>query len=324
MTLMRSLASIALVLAGAVLVGSSACGGGDGGSGESATGADGGGPGSEGGGGGPGSEGGAAVDGSAQDPPPVPSPGCGPANAPTGLLSGETITVGSETRTYELFVPPSYDGKRAFPLVFVFHGDGGTGAGIRSQFDLEAASQQGAIFVYPDGVGQTWRFDDAAGLAKDVPFVDQLISKLGKSHCTDTKRRFAVGFSRGAYFANQLGCFSTSGLRGVVAHAGGGPFGVDGSGTTFPNGQLLCPQPPTAALQVIGTNDDVAEAQKARDHWQRVNACASSTSPYAPSPCVAYDGCAPDRDEIYCEIPGLGHTIWSRGAEVTWGFIRSK
>jgi polyhydroxybutyrate depolymerase len=322
MALMRSFVLCAAVaLGGALAVSASAC---------SSDGASSGGPGqvgSDGGGGDGGgttSEGGETVDRSSKEPP-DPTPGCGGANVAKGLQSGQAITVGSESRTYELFVPNAYDGKKTYPLVFVFHGDGGTGAGIRNSFKLEAASSEGAIFVYPNGVGKTWRFDDAAGLAKDVPFIDDVAVALGSKLCVDKKRTFAVGFSRGAYFANMLGCFSTSALRGVIAHGGGGPFGVNGSGTTFPGGQLMCPQPPTAALQVIGQSDGLlGEAKKARDHWQRVNNCQGTTAAHDPSPCVSYDGCDAERPEIYCEVPGLGHAIWDKGAQVTWDFIASK
>ena len=72
----------------------------------------------------------------------------------------------------------------------------------------------------------------------------------------------------------------------------------------------MCPlSPPPAALQVIGDADGLlGDAKKARDHWQRVNACKATTKPFAPSPCVAYDGCAAERPEVYCEIPGMGHS----------------
>lgn len=313
---MRAFGLIPLLLGSALAL--SACSD-DGHSGEPAD------PGPLDGGGGTKNDEGGQTQGVAFQNPPEPTADCGTANVAKGLQSKQTIAVGAEKRTYELFVPDGYDGKKTFPLVFVFHGDGGTGASIRGSFKLEAASGQGAIFVYPDGLGRTWRFDDAAGLAKDVAFVDQVAAELGTSHCTDKKRVFAVGFSRGAYFANMLGCHSKSGLGAVVAHGGGGPFGVDGSGTTYPDGKLKCPQPPLAAMQVIGQADGLLnEAKKARDHWQRVNACKATTAPYDPSPCVAYDGCAAGRPEIYCEVPSLGHAIWDKGAQVTWDFIKSK
>lgn len=185
---------------------------------------------------------------------------------------------------YQLLVPDSYDGQKIFPIVFVFHGDGGTGTGIRGSFNLEAESAGEAIIVYPDGEAKTWSIDDAAGLLKDVGFIDALAANLATSHCTDKKRVFAVGFSKGAYFANQLACLSKAGLRAVVTHAGGGPFGVVGSGTSFKNGQLLCPAPSVAALQVQGESDGavpVSEGTKARDHRRRVNECTTTSSAFS-------------------------------------------
>jgi polyhydroxybutyrate depolymerase len=260
--------------------------------------------------------------------PPDPSSGCGASTAKPGFRSNESIMVGAAKRSYQLFVPESYDGVKVFPLVFVLHGDGGTGTGIRNSFKLEAESAGEAIIVYPDGEAKTWQIDGAAGVLKDVGFIDALAANLTTTHCTDKKRIFAVGFSKGAYFTNQLACLSKTGLRAVVTHAGGGPFGVTGSGTSFKNGQLVCPAPPVAALQVQGDADGavpVTEGIKARDHWRRVNECKTTSTAFAPSPCIAYDGCAAGRPEIYCQIPGMGHTIWpENGTKVTWAFLKGK
>ena len=260
--------------------------------------------------------------------PPGPTASCGAAGVKTGFVGTQSITVGSSKRTYELFVPESYDGKRSFPVTFVFHGDGGTGAGIRGSFKLEAASESGSIFVYPDGQDKTWVIDNARGLKADIAFIDAVASDLKKTHCGDAKRVFAVGFSKGAYFTNMLACLSTSNLRAVVTHAGGGPFGLDGSGTSYDvKGNLTCPAPPVAALQVQGTADNavpISEGTKARDYWRSTNGCQSTTKPYDPSPCVAYDGCNADRPEVWCQIPGMSHTIWQNGPAVTWAFLKTK
>lgn len=255
---------------------------------------------------------------------------CGTAEAAAkkGFVGQQSITVGGSARSYALYVPDGYDGNKLWPLVFVFHGDGGTGAGIRSSFKLEAESANGAIFVYPDGEGKTWVIDNAAGIGKDVAFVDAIAASIQKTHCVNTKKIFAVGFSKGAYFTNMLGCLSKTALRGVVGHAGGGPFGLDGSGTKFDGqGNLVCPSPPVAALQVQGEADNTVpldEGQKARDHWRRVNQCATTSKASSPSPCIAYDNCAPGRPEIWCQVPGLGHQIWpTNGTKVTWDFIQA-
>jgi polyhydroxybutyrate depolymerase len=261
--------------------------------------------------------------------PAQPTAGCGATDVKKGFVGSQSITVGAAKRTYELYVPDAYDAKTTYPLVFVFHGDGGTGAGVRRSFTLEKESAGGAIFVYPDGQSKTWVIGEAAGLKADVAFVDAVAADLGKTHCTDAKRVFAVGFSKGAYFTNMLACLSKSNLRAVVTHAGGGPFGLDGSGTTFDSkGNLKCPAPPVAALQIQGTTDGavpLSEGIKARDYWRTANACKTTSKAYDPSPCVAYDDCAAGRPEVWCEIPGLGHTIWPQnGTKVTWDFLKSK
>ena len=78
-------------------------------------------------------------------------------------------------------------------------------------------------------------------------------------------------------------------------------------------------------MQIIGDADGLLDdAQKARDYWTRLNTCKSTTSAFAPSPCVAYDGCNTARPEIYCEIPGMGHTLWASAPKATWTFIKSR
>lgn len=255
------------------------------------------------------------------------TPDCRPNDVKKGYVGSQTITVGGAKRTYELFVPETYDNKKAFPIVFVFHGDGGTGKGIRSSFALEKESAGGAIFVYPDGENNTWIIDNGPGLLRDVAFVDAVAADLGKTHCTDAKRIFSVGFSKGAYFTNMLGCVSKAPMRAVVAHSGGGPFYLDGIGAKYDNktSDVVCPASPMASLQIIGQSDSLLDdAKKARDHWERVNACKSTSKPFDPSPCIAYDGCAADRPEIYCEIPGLGHQVWQSASKVTWSFLKTK
>ena len=248
-----------------------------------------------------------------------PTGGCGGSGDQKGFLGTQTIASG----TYQLFLPDDYDSKKPYPLVVVFHGDGGNGTNIRNSFKLEAEAKGGAILAYPDGKGKTWQIDGKDKVADDVAFADAVIADVQSRVCTDLKRTFAVGFSKGAYFVNQLACRTSATLKGIVTHAGGGPFGVDNS--EFEGGKLKCPAAPVAALQVQGDTDTSVpptEGQKARDHWIGANGCASTTKPYDPSPCVAYDGCA--RPEIYCAIPGLGHGIWPQnGAKVTWSFISS-
>jgi len=73
-----------------------------------------------------------------------------------------------------------------------------------------------------------------------------------------------------------------------------------------------------------GENDGPEEGMKSRDYWLGANQCKQSTSPYDPSPCVSYNGCAPGRPEVWCLIPGLGHGVWTpQGITATWKFLSS-
>ena len=256
------------------------------------------------------------------EPPPVPAFGCGASPTAVGFLGSQGIDVAGTHRTYELYVPADYDSTRAYPIVFAFHGDGGTGAGLRSSFHLEAASSGQAFIVYPDGTGKTWHNDTLPTLTPDIAFIDAIVDSLVASHCVDSARVFATGMSRGAYFANQLVCRSRTTFRAVASHSGGGPFGVansewDGQGHLKCNATL-------SALQVQGLADSVvppSEGYKPRDFWRAKNNCAATTSAYGTSPCVGYDSC--DRPEVWCAIPGLGHQLWSNAATVTWSFFVS-
>ena len=249
------------------------------------------------------------------------SSGCG-GSASGGLQQAQTLSVRGETRTYELFVP---DGAAsALPLVFVFHGSGGTGKDQRaSSYNLEAEAKGKAIFVYPDGMNRQWDLDRKADDNADIQFFDALVESISSKLCVDRARIFATGYSMGAYFTNQLGCRRGNVLRAIAAHAGGGPFGSDDEYDE--NGDLVCPQKAVPALISHGTSDmtvPLSEGKSSRDGWQKANTCASTTRPYAPSPCVALDGCA--RPVVYCEIPGLGHEVWpAGGAAATWRFFSS-
>ncbi len=253
--------------------------------------------------------------------PGTPTAGCGAPAAQSGFATGLTIQVDGQNRTYALFVPPGYDPKKAYPLVFAFHGDGGSGAGIRSSMKLEEQANGAAIFVYPDGLSKTWDIDRPATTNKDIKLVTALVDKLGAQYCTDATRRFLAGFSRGAYFANQLGCRSPREFRAVAPHSGGGPYGLDGEYDDNGNWKCSGPSKP-AALVLHGANDDLGDfGKESRDFYRVANGCKTTTKPTTPSPCVTYDGCAAGRPLTFCLVPSLGHQLWSQSPGAIWSFF---
>lgn len=249
------------------------------------------------------------------------SPACGASAAKTGVFA-EDVSVFGKIRNYTLVVPPSYDPARSYPLVYVLHGHGGSGARARQAIDLERAAAGQAIFVYPDGDRGGWDLDSPASKNADVALFDATLAITQSTYCIDLHRVFVAGFSNGAYMANQLGCRRGDRIRAVASHAGGGPYEM--AGEYDDTGHLVCKGKPVASLVVHGMADGnvpPSEGQKSIDHWTYANHCAGST-PAFPRGCVAYEGCM--RPVTACKIPGLGHTLWSQAKNVTWSFFEAQ
>ena len=259
-------------------------------------------------------------------PPPAPpargSPGCGKAPARAGAFVAQHIEAAGRDRSYTLVVPEGYSAQTPYQLVFVLHGGGGTAAGARAQTDLEKVAAGRALFVYPDGTSGNWDLDTPAQSNGDVALFDAISLVAHNSLCIDARRVFVTGFSNGAYMANQLGCRRGERIRGIVTHAGGGPY--ENQGTYDAQGNLVCPGKAVAALVVHGMSDATVaptEGQKSIDHWSHANRCAAATTSTLLAPCVALQSCAQPTSS--CRIPGLGHGLWKEAGKVTWAFFDS-
>lgn len=253
----------------------------------------------------------------------------GDPGAPTGFFPYVEVESSGVTRTYSLFVPPSYDPARAYPLVFVFHGDGGTGAGVREALPLEAKANGAAIFVYPDATpqsGRHWSFEFSVFLNPDMRLVIDIIAELTGVYNLDPARRFATGVSSGAIFVNVLNCtLGTSYFRAIAPHSGSGPASEFGEDYDQDGHFTGCQAPAAPAIVIHGANDDepgvsLAEGDYTRRQWAWRNGCDDTTSNVAPSPCVEHDNCAAGPVD-WCVIPGVGHWIWDQAPQAIWGFF---
>jgi polyhydroxybutyrate depolymerase len=254
----------------------------------------------------------------------LPSPGCAQVAPGKGLLRGLRLTVGGEARAFDLFLPATYDNRRAYSLVFLFHGSGGSPANARAALPLETVAGDAAILAYPQGRQGSWDLGTQASRNADVAFFDALVADLPSRYCVDTTRIFAAGFSMGGYMANQLACRRGPRLRAVASHGGGGPY--EDQGRYDDQGNLLCDggRPSVPVLVVHGQADaEVAPSEGANSvkHWTQANRCRGGPQSWGPPPCAAMTGCA--EPLVTCFVPGLGHRTWQRAAEVTWAFFGS-
>ena len=237
------------------------------------------------------------------------SPGCGKTGAATGMQTGQTLSVGSLTRGYVLSVPKTYTPETAWPLIFAWHGMGGNGNLARQYFGLEAATQGGAILVYPDGLpvndagSAGW---DLTGTGMDMAFFDALLDFVSDAYCVDRNRVFATGHSYGGMMTNALGCYRGDVLRAIAPVAGMPVNAYGGRATCVGN---------VGALVIHGENDPTVDYTRggigARDYWMGRNGCSTATQAGLDANCVDYAGCQADLPVQFC-IHNQGHD-WPNG-----------
>lgn len=228
-----------------------------------------------------------------------------PAGATTVTLDVEGIQ-----RTFELYVPSSYDPVDRHPLLFDFHGAGGTGAGQSAYSGAYAVADSGGfIVVSPDAepARQTWDFDGGA----DAAFVAAIVESLRTRVCLDAGRIYAMGFSDGGTFANVLACEEDFNLAGIGIVAGGG------------SAQNCQPRGPLNVIVMHGTDDPILpylaiDPEQWATDWAELNGCDPIPATEDLGQGIArftYGACPANGEVIFYRIDGGGHT-WP-GADET-------
>lgn len=112
-----------------------------------------------------------------------------------------------------LYVPSSYTGETAVPLVVLLHGAGGSASEWRGTF--QEAETRGFVALAPDSRSGTW--DKAQGdFGQDVIFIDAALAATFSRCRIDPSRILLAGFSDGAGYALSLG-LSNGDLFGHLA-----------------------------------------------------------------------------------------------------------
>ncbi|MFV1993837.1 MAG: PHB depolymerase family esterase [Verrucomicrobiales bacterium] len=130
---------------------------------------------------------------------------------PSGTGERHSFLHQGKQRAYRIHVPSGYDGKSPVPLLFCFHGGGGT-AEISSRMGFTPLSEkEGFIVVYPEGLNKHWndgrksaKFAAQDAETDDVSFVLALLDSLQKHYRIDPSRVFTTGASNGGFFSQRL------------------------------------------------------------------------------------------------------------------------
>ena len=184
-----------------------------------------------------------------------------------------SFTVDGVVRTALVYVPPTA-ATSPTPLVFVFHGHGGSARQAARSFHLEREWPE-AISVYMQGLDTPGQLTDPQGNEsgwqsalgnqgdRDLKFFDAVLARLKQDYNVDTKRIYCTGHSNGGGFTYLLWL-----ARGEVFAA------VAPSSAAARYANKLPPKP---ALILAGQNDPLVKfswQERTMDAVRKVDGCA--------------------------------------------------
>lgn len=159
-----------------------------------------------------------------------------------------TMTVRGTSRKYIVHVPPVYDGIKAYPVLFMFHGLNSTAEQAESTYyDWKiSADTNRFIAVFPDsvtppgkniesppgniiftnydGTGKRW---DVAHVfsnrvdTQDVEFIGDILDWLEANYNIRTSHVFTTGHSYGAFFSYYISVCLSNRISAFGEHSGG-------------------------------------------------------------------------------------------------------
>jgi len=159
-------------------------------------------------------------------------------------------------REYIVYIPQNYDHSIPSPILFVFHGFGGSNNFTMNSTGFnEIADQENFIVVYPQGslILNLLAHWNVGGFTQgsntdDVAFVDYLISSLSEIYNLNLDRVYATGMSNGGFMSFLLACQLSNEIAAIAS--------VTGSMTTQTVNECNA-QREVPILQIHGTNDPV-------------------------------------------------------------------
>lgn len=189
-----------------------------------------------------------------------------------------TLDVYGTTRT--ALVTPNTPSGTPRPLVFFFHGHGGTAGHAARTYAIHQAWPE-AVVVYPQGLptpGKTdpegkrtgWQQGPDEQQGRDVKFFDALLTKIRTTHSIDDRRLYCMGHSNGAVFTYVLAAARPDTFAALAPCAG-----------------IMRPlkgrPQPVPVIHFAGTNDPIvpfAAQQLTFNIMRRINQCQDSPQPW--------------------------------------------
>ncbi|MAD73367.1 MAG: hypothetical protein CML20_00950 [Rheinheimera sp.] len=174
--------------------------------------------------------------------------GCGSGDAE----QGESSLIKLGDRSYFLNLPAGYQPQQQYKLLLAFHGSGGTSADMQNTANFSGYSDE-YIVAYPQSGTVEWNEGCNCNIANrlgidDLGFVDEVVADISAKYRIQPGEVFAVGFSQGGLFTQNLACNRSSSFKAFAVVAA--PM----SGQLW---QSCEPAEPVSIMLVMGKNDNV-------------------------------------------------------------------
>jgi polyhydroxybutyrate depolymerase len=263
---------------------------------------------------------------------------------------GTTQKIDLAGRSVLVHLPAGFDAARRYPLVFLLHGSGGTGAQMLARSGLAAtADRHGFIVAAPDGGipannGFVWNIPGVPTItgkvptaqdADDVAFIGAVIDRLVAQACVDRAQVYATGLSGGGRMSSWLGCVAAdrfAAIAPVVGLRAGNPSKGD---PQTPDPATCRPSRPMPVIAFAGDKDKTNPIEgggtpywqypmhAAEQRWAQLNGCKGELQTRDVTPAVYEERYAPCRAgaEVVARVTRGGVHDWVVDNEAMWVFL---
>lgn len=258
-----------------------------------------------------------------------------------GLARDLTIDHDGLVRTYDVYVPSSYSGAEAVPLVVDSHGLTADSDDQRNRSGFQQlADDVGFIVAFPNGRGGLWNDGLTSSTSDDIGFIVAMVDQLSSEANIDAHRVYATGFSAGGSVTHRLACEATDIFAAFASFASSVP-------TSWSEATCAASRP-FSLMTTRGTTDQVVpfgggtvlnlgsviSANAAFEFWADLNECVGAepdrTTPLGGSSmCSTYTQCASQAQIRLCSVESVdadGHNVYQNQdsvdlASLAWEFM---
>lgn len=126
----------------------------------------------------------------------------------TTIYINQTVDGINIDRPVIIQTPDNIDLNKNYPVVFAFHGRGGTNTNWVNK--LKSFTTSGDfIGIYPQGYLKSWNLGSEPSSADDVEFVNLIVEELKNYKNLNFNKLYAIGTSNGSGIVNKLGIYTS-------------------------------------------------------------------------------------------------------------------